>query len=178
MTETLGPALPDDVEQLAHAVLERAAKHDIALVTAESCTGGMLASLLTDIEGASHVFERGFVTYSKQAKCDLLGVQRSVIDDCGAVSETVAIAMAEGALARSEGALALAITGFAGSSGGDGETGLIHIACAVREGHLLHRELHLGPVDRGPARVATVRAALELIDEAMTSLLAGVGMPD
>jgi nicotinamide-nucleotide amidase len=172
MTETLGPALPNDVEHLAHAVLERAARHDVALVTAESCTGGMLASLLTDVEGASHVFERGFVTYSKQAKCDLLGVRRTMIDDCGAVSETVARAMAEGALARSEGTLALAITGFAGSAGGEGETGLIHIACAVRKGALLHRELHLGSVDRGTARIATVRAALELIEEAMTGLLA------
>src|SRR3546814_1058541 len=94
-TETLSAALPDDVEQAAARVLELACDRELTLATAESCTGGLLGSLLTDVEGASHAFERGFIVYSTEAKCELLGVDRRQIDDCGAVSRDVAVAMAE-----------------------------------------------------------------------------------
>lgn len=167
MTETLYGAMPDDVEALTHELLALAVARDMSIVTAESCTGGMLASLLTDVEGAGHVFERGFVTYSEQAKCDLLGLSQTMIDDCGAVSEQVARAMAEGALAKSAGDVALAITGFAGPGGPDDEQGLVHFACARRNGPVAHREVHLGPLSRGPVRIACMRVALEMLREAI-----------
>ncbi|HZF46282.1 MAG TPA: nicotinamide-nucleotide amidohydrolase family protein, partial [Sphingomonadaceae bacterium] len=96
------------------AVLETARQAAIGIATAESCTGGLLASLLTDIEGTSNAFDRGFVVYNNDAKCDLLGLSHKLVEDCGAVSEPVARAMAEGALRRSKARLAIAITGFAG----------------------------------------------------------------
>ncbi|KRB81398.1 damage-inducible protein CinA [Sphingomonas sp. Root710] len=173
MTETLSATMPGDVEALTHALLERAAAKDISLVTAESCTGGMLASLLTDVEGASHAFERGFVTYSEPAKCELLGLSQAMIDDCGAVSEPVARAMAAGALAASHGDVALAITGFAGPAGPNDEQGLVHFACAVRDGPVAHREVHLGPLPRGPIRIACMRIALEMLREAVEARSGG-----
>lgn len=167
MTATLSATLPDDVEALAHRLLESATRRELTLATAESCTGGLLASLLTDVEGAGHVFERGFVVYSEEAKCELLGLSQAVIDDCGAVSEEVARAMAEGALARSHADIVLAVTGFAGPAGPDDETGLIHFACARRDGDVAHREVHLGPLDRGAARIGAIRIALEMIHDAV-----------
>lgn len=169
MTETLSPALPGDLERLAHAVLHLAFDRKVSLVTAESCTGGLLASLLTDVDGVGRVFERGFVTYSEEAKCDLLGLDQSMIDACGVVSEPVARSMATGALARSRGDVALAITGFAGPAGPDDEVGLIHFACARRSGGIAHREAHLGPVNRGTARIACMRIALEMLREAIAT---------
>ena len=109
--------IPAEVVDKARRVLEAACAREWSIVTAESCTGGLLASLLTDVEGASHAFERGFVVYSAKAKCELLGIAAEKIDRCGAVSEDVARAMAEGALLHSDGDLALAITGFAGAGG-------------------------------------------------------------
>jgi nicotinamide-nucleotide amidase len=169
MTETLSPALPDDLERLANETLQRACDRELSLVTAESCTGGLLASLLTDVDGCGHVFDRGFVTYSEEAKCDLLGLDQAMIDDFGVVSEEVARAMAEGALARSKGDIALATTGFAGPAGPDDEAGLIHFACARRGGGIAHREVHLGPVNRGTARIACMRIALEMLQEAINA---------
>jgi nicotinamide-nucleotide amidase len=112
-TETLSPVLPDAVEQATRHLLAKASERDLRLATAESCTGGMLASLLTDVQGVAHAFDRGFVTYSEEAKTEMLGVPAALIDAKGAVSRDVAIAMAEGALARSRANIALAITGFA-----------------------------------------------------------------
>lgn len=169
MTETLSATLPDDVETLVRAVLEHATASGLSLVTAESCTGGLLASLLTDVDGASHAFERGFVTYSEEAKCELLGLSEAMVEDCGAVSAPVARAMASGALARSHGDIALAITGFAGPGGPDDEAGLVHFACARRDGPVDHREVHLGPMPRGPVRIAAMRIALEMIKAALDS---------
>jgi len=169
MTETLSPTLPDDVEALAHQVLERASRQNVALAAAESCTGGLLASLLTDVEGAGHVFERGFVTYSEEAKCELLGLSQAMIDDCGAVSEDVARAMAAGALSRSRADIAIAVTGFAGAAGPGDEAGLVHLACARRDGPVAHREVHLGPLGRGPVRIACLRIALEMLDQAVAA---------
>ena len=163
-TESFSPLLPDDVEQLAHDVLHRAKAAGRSLATAESCTGGMLASLLTDVPGASGVFERGFVVYSDPAKCELLGLAQSHIDRCGAVSAEVAIAMAEGAIANSRADIAVATTGFADE--GD-EPGLVHFACAVRDGETTHREEHFGPIGRGPVRVLSMRVALQLLDDVL-----------
>jgi nicotinamide-nucleotide amidase len=129
--------LPDDAHRLAEQaerVLKLASKHSLMLATAESCTGGLVASLLTDIEGHSGCFERGFVTYSEEAKCELLGVAPDLIERHGAVSHEVAAAMVSGALGRSGAQVACAITGFAGKGADDGdEAGLVYIA-AAREG--------------------------------------------
>src|SRR4051794_41766457 len=97
--------------------MHRVCDAELTIATAESCTGGMLAALLTDIEGAGHGFDRGFVTYTKEAKTELLGIEPSLLDRNDAVSEVVARAMAEGALKRSKADLAVAITGFAGPAG-------------------------------------------------------------
>lgn len=167
MTETLSPALPDEIETAARDVLTRACEADLMLATAESCTGGLLASLLTDVQGVSSTFERGFVVYSEDAKCELLHVARDKVDRCGAVSREVALAMADGALAASHADIALSITGFAGPGAPDDEPGLVHFACARKGRDTTHREAHFGDIGRGPTRIACLRVALEMIGEAM-----------
>ena len=167
MAETLNPALPSEVQDLADQVLDLAHKRELTLATAESCTGGLLAALLTDVQGRGHVFERGFVVYSKDAKCDLLGIDRETVDSCGAVSKPVALAMAKGALRRSEADIALSITGFAGPAGDDEEEGLVHFACARRNGETCHREEHFGAIGRQGVRLAALEAALEMLEAAL-----------
>lgn len=164
MSDTLKSILPSRIEEVAQIILQRACDADVPLVTAESCTGGLLAAVLTDIEGCSHIFERGFVVYSEDAKCDLLGIERKLVDDCGAVSRDVAIAMADGALARSRAKLSLAITGFAGKAP-DGEEGLVHFACGREGRDVLHREEHFGSIGRDGVRVAALEVALEMMNE-------------
>ncbi|HZC38639.1 MAG TPA: nicotinamide-nucleotide amidohydrolase family protein, partial [Sphingomicrobium sp.] len=107
MSETLEPALPDHLDEQAERLMHRLCNAGLTVATAESCTGGMLAALLTDIEGASRGFDRGFIAYTKEAKTDLLGIPRDVLDRNDAVSEVVARAMAEGALQRSQADIAL-----------------------------------------------------------------------
>jgi competence/damage-inducible protein CinA C-terminal domain len=165
--EALEPALPDTIIAKAEAVLALAHDRDLKLVTAESCTGGMLAALLTDVPGRSHVFERGFVVYSKAAKCSLLAIERNMVESCGAVSRPVAEAMASGALAASEGDVALAVTGFAGPGEDDDEEGLVHFACARHGFAVLHREAHYGAAGRAEVRRASLETALELFEEAL-----------
>ncbi|AEG47849.1 CinA domain protein [Sphingobium chlorophenolicum L-1] len=165
--QTLSPAFPDEVEQGAASLLRACCDRGVKLATAESCTGGLLASLLTDVEGASHAFERGFIVYSDEAKCELLGVARDRIDACGAVSREVAIAMARGAIATSSADIALAVTGYAGAAPDGGEAGLVHLACARRDGATDHREMHFGDIGRGPVRIAAVRVALDMMKQAL-----------
>ena len=167
MTETLDPALPPRVQELAETVLDLAHDKRLKLATAESCTGGLLAALLTDVRGRGHVFERGFVVYSEEAKCDLLGLDRGMVETCGAVSKPVAVAMAQGALRRSEAQVALSITGFAGPAREEDEEGLVHFACARRDGETCHREEHFGPIGRQGVRVAALGVALEMIETAL-----------
>lgn len=167
MTEPLH-GIPAGVVETARRVLDAACARDMSIVTAESCTGGLLASLLTDIEGASHAFERGFVVYSAKAKCELLGIAAEKIDRCSAVSEDVARAMAEGALLHSDGDLALAITGFAGAGAPGDEPGLVHLACRRRSDDMVwHRECHFGDIGRGPVREGALEVALELLEGAL-----------
>lgn len=162
--ESFSPVLPAEVEALLRSVLDRAAAGGVSITTAESCTGGMLASLLTDVPGASGVFERGFVVYSDPAKCELLGLAQSDIDRCGAVSEEVAIAMAEGALANSSADLAVSTTGYAD----DGpEPGLVHFACATAGHATRHRAERFGAIGRGPVRIGSMRVALTMMDECL-----------
>lgn len=160
--ETLSPALPTELEKATRALLERACDGELTLATAESCTGGMIASLLTDVEGASHAFERGFVTYTDDAKSEMLGVPADMIEHEGAVSRAVAIAMADGALARSSADIALSVTGFAGD--GD-EPGLVHFGCARKGRPTAHREEHFGDIGRGRIRVRCLEVAVEMMME-------------
>lgn len=169
MTETLDPALPEELQQKAEQVLQLACDKNLYLATAESCTGGLLGALLTDVPGCSHVFDRGFIAYSDQAKCDLLGIARSKVENCGAVSEEVALEMARGALRRSDAQVALSITGFAGppASHDDGQEGLVHFACAREGGAVTHRGEHFGAIGRQGVRIQALRVALEMIEEAL-----------
>jgi nicotinamide-nucleotide amidase len=161
-TETLSPVLPNATEEATRRLLEKASERGLRLATAESCTGGMLASLLTDVQGVAHAFERGFVTYSNEAKSEMLGVPPALIEERGAVSKAVAVAMAEGALARSRADIALAVTGFADE--GD-EPGLVHFACARAGRATAHREAHFGPGGRGATRVECMKVAVEMMTE-------------
>ena len=167
MSETLEPALPDDLDERAEKIMRKVCDRGWTIATAESCTGGMLAALLTDIEGASHGFDRGFVTYTKESKTDLLGIDRAVIDENEAVSEPVARAMAEGAISRSEADVAIGVTGFAGPAGEGCEEGLVHIALARREGHTSHRVEHFGKAGRGPVRIKALGVMLDMLEESL-----------
>ncbi|MEQ8345323.1 MAG: CinA family protein [Sneathiellaceae bacterium] len=170
--KTLSPAIPDRMERDALAVLQRASACGVTLTAAESCTGGLLCSLLTDLSGYGHVFERGFITYSDRAKCDLLGLAQREIDDCGAVSRQVAVAMARGALARSQAQIAIAITGFAGPAGPCDEEGLVHLACSCEGGRTVHRAVHFGPRGRAAIRLAAVQTALDMLHTALQQTVA------
>jgi nicotinamide-nucleotide amidase len=161
-TETLSPLLPDETEEATRRLLQKASERNLRLATAESCTGGMLASLLTDVQGVAHAFDRGFVTYSNEAKNEMLGVPMDLIRERGAVSREVAIAMAEGALERSRANIAVSITGFADK--GD-EPGLVHFGCARAGRATAHREEHFGPGGRGATRVKCMKVAVEMMTE-------------
>lgn len=164
MTETLSSDIPDSLEQAVHRLLERACDAGVGLATAESCTGELLASLLTDVQGCSHAFERGFVTYTDEAKHEMLGVPADLLATHGAVSKPVARAMAEGALTRSRADIAVSITGFAGPTP-EGEEGLVHYACARRGRDTIHREVHYGAIGRGQVRLESLKVATEMLEE-------------
>jgi len=165
--ETLAVALPDDVLTRADRVLDLAKARKMSLATAESCTGGLLAALLTDVPGCGHLFDRGFVTYAEQAKCDMLGVDRGRLDRYGAVSREIARDMAQGALNHSNADIAVSITGFAGPGAPGDEEGLVHFACGSRDGPVADREEHFGPLGRAGVRKAALEAALEMLQEAL-----------
>lgn len=169
MTEELSPALPNDVEAQIDRVLQGAGDRGLTLATAESCTGGLIASVLTDVEGRSHAFERGYVVYTDDAKAEELAVPTRLIDQNGAVSGPVARAMAEGALRRSGAGLAVAVTGFAGSAGPDDEPGLVHFALAAAGAPTVHEEHHFGDLGRGPVRLECLRVALRMLEQAVTN---------
>lgn len=167
MTETLSPVLSETVERMTETLLRNAKAAELMLATAESCTGGLLASLLTDVDGYGRVFDRGFVVYSEPAKCQLLGLAQEQIDRCGAVSRNVAEAMAEGAIRVSDAQVAIAITGFAGPGGPNDEPGLVHFACSRIGRPTRHREEHFGDIGRGGVRQACLEVALEMMIEAV-----------
>ncbi len=154
--------------EAASSLLDRCKAAKVKLATAESCTGGLLSACLTEIAGSSAVVDRGFVTYSNEAKTQLLGVPADLIAAHGAVSEPVARAMAEGALARSAAQRSVAITGIAGPSGGTAEkpVGLVHFAVARTDGAT--RSAHrVFPGDRRTVRSASVAFALQLLGETL-----------
>jgi nicotinamide-nucleotide amidase len=167
MTEpTLFPA---DLAARAAALLDRCRAAGVKVATAESCTGGLIAGLLTEIPGSSAVVERGFVVYSNEAKEDLLGVPMTLIEAHGAVSEATARAMAEGALKASRAGVAVSVTGVAGPDGGSAEkpVGLVWFACARRGGATTTREERFGDVGRSNVRLTSVRVALDLLEAAV-----------
>lgn len=165
--EPLIDRMPDDIEAGVKALLKAACARSLTLATAESCTGGLLAALLTDVDGCSHAFERGFIVYSEEAKVGMLGVDRALIDREGAVSRAVALAMANGALAHSAADVVLSVTGFAGPGGPNDEPGLVHLACTRRGRPAIHREVHLGDIGRSAVRIAAIRIALAMMADAL-----------
>ncbi|MEO0730131.1 MAG: CinA family protein [Pseudomonadota bacterium] len=152
------------IEQ-ATTLLDVAKSQNKMIATAESCTGGLIAALLTEIAGSSSVFDRGFVTYSNDAKQSVLGVPQVTITAHGAVSEATARAMAEGALRHSKADLAVAVTGVAGPGGGSAEkpVGLVHMAVADHTGVRAHIAQQYGDVGRGAVRKLTVRDAVAML---------------
>lgn len=156
-------------ESKAIEVLEACRKAGIMLATAESCTGGMIIASLTDIAGSSDVVDCGFITYTNAAKTTMIDVPAALIDDKGAVSKEVALAMAKGALKHSGAGVSVAVTGIAGPSGGSQTkpVGLVHIASALHgKDNILHRECGFGTdKTRAEIRYMTVIAALDLVLE-------------
>ena len=160
-------------EDLAEKLLQKARGLGLKIATAESCTGGLVAAALTSIAGSSEVFERGFVTYSNEAKAEMLGVDPALIEKHGAVSKEVAIAMAEGALKHSRASLSVAVTGIAGPDGGSAEkpVGLVHFAAAKLSGRdgdrvefaTIHSEERFGDIGRAEVRTKSVETALRLL---------------
>jgi len=166
MTETLSSVLPADLEASIHHVLKLLSDLGLTVATAESCTGGLLSSILTDVDGYGRVFERGFVTYVEAAKAELLGVPPEVLKSQGAVSKAAAIAMAHGALERSKADIAIAVTGFAGPGGPDDTPGLVHFACLRRGRPVYHRREEFVPQSRGAVRIAALRTAVAMLEQA------------
>lgn len=169
MAEALDGAVPPGLDELTKFVLRAACDQGLRLVTAESCTGGLLASLLTDIPGCSHAFERGFVVYTDEAKHELLGVPEDILERDGAVSEPCARAMAQGGLDRSRGDLAVAITGFT-EAGPNGEpAGLVHFASARREEPTIHQLHRFGELGRAEVRLRCLEVALRMMRERLVA---------
>jgi nicotinamide-nucleotide amidase len=158
---------PPDMMADAAATLAHLRARRLMCATAESCTGGLIAGLLTAVPGSSDVVERGFVTYSNRAKTEMLGVPEATLAAHGAVSRETAEAMARGALRNGGAQVAVAVTGVAGPGGGSVEkpVGLVH-AAAVGPGGLVLRELRFGPLSRDEIRERTAVAALALLREA------------
>jgi nicotinamide-nucleotide amidase len=155
---------PHNLSELAEHVLHSVGQRGERIATAESCTGGLVAAALTAIAGSSRVVDRGFVTYSNEAKTEMLGVPTGLIASHGAVSREVAVAMAEGALRNSHAHLAVSITGIAGPGGGSAEkpVGLVHFALAHKGEATRHCEL-LFTGDREQIRLQATLTALGLL---------------
>ncbi|NTF32137.1 CinA family protein [Rhizobium skierniewicense] len=163
---------PSDIETLARKVVADFTARGHMLSTAESCTGGLIAGALTEIAGSSAVVDRGFVTYTNDAKMDMLGVSALTLETFGAVSIETALQMAHGALYRSRAHVSMAVTGIAGPGGGSAlkPVGLVHIAAKARTGRILHREMRYGDVGRDTVRLATVKTSLEMLIELSQSV--------
>ncbi|MBE1236732.1 nicotinamide-nucleotide amidohydrolase family protein [Phaeovibrio sulfidiphilus] len=165
---------PPDLVAQASAVLDMLRDQALTCATAESCTGGMVAAALTAVAGSSDVFERGYVTYSNEAKTESLGVPPGLIAQHGAVSAQVAAAMAEGCLEESGAALALSTTGIAGPGGGtpDKPVGLVFFACSIAGSPtVVRRRIFAG--DRNAVRYATVNAVLDLALQVLSGVPTG-----
>ena len=155
------------LRRAARALLKLSKSRKLKLAAAESCTGGLLLAALTEIPGSSEVVDRGFVTYSNQAKHQMLGVPVGTLEKFGAVSRETALAMAKGALAHSSADVTAAITGIAGPGGGSKQkpVGLVHIAAATRSGARVHHECRFGAIGRAKVREKSVLEALTMLGE-------------
>jgi|EndMetStandDraft_3_1072993.scaffolds.fasta_scaffold334944_2 nicotinamide-nucleotide amidase len=160
---------PSDLYAEAEALLAELQRHALLIVTAESCTGGLLAGLLTEVPGSSGMVERGFVTYSNAAKTELLGVPEELIARHGAVSAEVARAMADGALAKTPAHIALSVTGIAGPDGGSPEkpVGLVYFGVAAGGETTRVHECRFGDIGRREVRLGSVREAVALARSAV-----------
>jgi nicotinamide-nucleotide amidase len=158
-----------EITTLARLLIDEARQRSLRIVTAESCTGGLVAGAICQVPGASDVFERGFITYSNRAKQELLGIPGDLIADLGAVSEPVARMMAEGALENSNAHVSVAITGVAGPGGGTPlkPVGTVHIATARTNHGLTHRQESFELDERIDIQLAAVQSALEMLRERM-----------
>ncbi len=156
-----------DPRALTRVLLDLCRSRKLTIATAESCTGGLVAGALTEIPGSSEVLDRGFVTYSNEAKQSMLGVPQTTLATFGAVSKETAIAMAIGALEATEVDLAVAITGIAGPGGATPgkPVGLVHFAAASRDGRIMHREQRFGAIGRNTVRQRSVVEALRMLLE-------------
>jgi len=156
-----------ETQAAAIALLDLCKAKKLMVATAESCTGGLVAAALTDIAGSSAVVDRGFVTYTNEAKEQMLGVPAAILRQHGAVSRETAEAMVQGALKHSLAHLVVSITGIAGPGGGTAEkpVGLVHFAAAARDGRLTHRERRFGDLGRGEVRRLSVLQALSMLME-------------
>ena len=162
---------PEELARRAERLLDAARVKRLRIATAESCTGGLIVGLLTEIPGSSDVVERGFVTYSNEAKTEMLGVPAEMIARHGAVSPEVAGAMAEGALAHSAADVAVSATGVAGPGGGSQAkpVGLVEFACARRDGGLVLTTERFGELGRTQVRLAALERAVSLLERAVGS---------
>ena len=158
---------PELIERAA-ALIALCRARGLKIATAESCTGGLVAGLLTEIPGSSAVLERGFVVYSNDAKRELLDVPEATLAAFGAVSEQTARAMAQGALRHSRADFAVSITGIAGPDGGSAEkpVGLVHFACTGPGGAVVAVERRYGALSRTKIRLASVETALDMLEQA------------
>ena len=156
-----------EIQAAATALLDLCKAKKLMVATAESCTGGLVAGALTDIAGSSAVVDRGFVTYTNEAKHQMLGVPIDILNEFGAVSRETAESMVCGALDHADADLAVAITGIAGPGGGTAEkpVGLVHFAAAARNGVPIHRECRFGDIGRAEVRRLSVLEALAMLSE-------------
>ena len=159
-----------ETQAAASVLLDLCKAKKLMVATAESCTGGLVAGALTDIAGSSAVVDRGFVTYTNEAKHQMLGVPSATLNKFGAVSRETAEAMARGALGHASADIVVAITGIAGPGGGsaDKPVGLVHFAAASRGGRLIHHEQRFGDIGRAEVRRRSVMEALAMLTELAT----------
>jgi nicotinamide-nucleotide amidase len=160
-------AADPETQAVAIALLDLCKANGLMVATAESCTGGLVIGALTDIAGSSAAVDRGFVTYTNDAKEQMLSVPAETLKRYGAVSRETAEAMAKGVLAYAPADLAVSITGIAGPGGGSAEkpVGLVHFAAVARRGHLIHRERRFGDIGRAEVRRMSVLEALAMLTE-------------
>ncbi|MDQ4135951.1 MAG: CinA family protein [Pseudomonadota bacterium] len=161
--------MTSDLRERATVLIRAYTERGLKIATAESCTGGLVAALLTEIPGSSAVVERGYVTYSNEAKSEMIGVPAGLIAAHGAVSEPVARAMADGALSRSKADVAVAITGIAGPGGATATkpVGLVHFGVARKDAPTRHLERRYGDLGREQVRRPAVEDALALLESAI-----------
>ena len=159
--------LDEDIVKAAGRLLDICKRKNLLIATAESCTAGLVAGTLTEVPGTSSILDRGFITYSNDAKHEMLGVSRDILAKHGAVSRETAEAMATGVLGHSRVHLAVSVTGIAGPDGGSPEkpVGLVHFAVASRNGKLVHAEKRFGNVGRSQVRKLSVLQAFAMLHE-------------